>query len=243
MAKQLVKPGLFGWLVLLAAVIFLASGSNFFITAVYAGGALEWEATGELNTGRAYHTTIRLSHGQVLVIGGKDASGPLSSCELYDPATRKFTPTNPLNTARYQQTATQLNNGSTLVVGGMGTDGVLNSTEFFPPEITQPWIPSASLQIGRRQHYLTFEPILNIGMVSGGETATGTTNTCERYYPDPSQGNFPPQWNFTGSMHYTRRLHTLTPLRDGRLLAIGGCGTGGLSEYRDTCETYDLETE
>ena len=55
-----------------------------------------WASTGTLNTPRTAHTATLLQNGQVLVTGGEDlAHNALSSAELYNPATGKWTVTGP----------------------------------------------------------------------------------------------------------------------------------------------------
>ena len=59
-----------------------------------------WVTTGSLGTARCAHTATLLPSGKVLVAGGQDSSGFLSSAELYDPATGRWTATGSLGTAR-----------------------------------------------------------------------------------------------------------------------------------------------
>ena len=64
------------------------------------------------------HTATLLPSGKVLVAGGYDDGGTLSSAELYDPASGTWTATGSLGTARYDHTATLLPSGKVLVAGG-----------------------------------------------------------------------------------------------------------------------------
>jgi WD40 repeat protein len=44
----------------------------------------KWTAAGTLNTAREFHTSTLLADGEVLIVGGGDDSGNVSSAELYD---------------------------------------------------------------------------------------------------------------------------------------------------------------
>src|ERR1700722_17875235 len=79
--------------------------------------------TGSMSVSRAANsaTGTLLPNGKVLVAGGTDGSGsPLSSAELYDPATGQFTLTGNMTAARAGHTATLLKTGKVLIAGGEG---------------------------------------------------------------------------------------------------------------------------
>ena len=65
-----------------------------------------------------FHTATLLPNGKVLVAGGSNGGGSLSSAELYDPASGSWSTTGSLATARDYHTATLLPNGKVLVAGG-----------------------------------------------------------------------------------------------------------------------------
>ena len=79
--------------------------------------------TGSLQFARCKHTAGVLPDGRVLIAGGSDNrgwNGNLSSAEIYDPKTEKFTPASPLNDGRFKlpDEAVQLASGKLLVAGG-----------------------------------------------------------------------------------------------------------------------------
>src|ERR1700694_6145192 len=71
-----------------------------------------WTVTGSLNTARAGHTATALTKGQVLVAGGVNAPGgvgrSLTSAELYNPATGRWSVSGRMSSARVDHTATLL---------------------------------------------------------------------------------------------------------------------------------------
>jgi hypothetical protein len=78
--------------------------------------------TGPMHAGRQQHTATLLPDGRVLITGGFEQNGAagqaLSSTELYDPVTGKFTPAGSMGNPRMEQTATLLNDGRVLIAGG-----------------------------------------------------------------------------------------------------------------------------
>src|SRR4029079_10923663 len=105
-----------------------------------------WTITANLGTGRTGYTATLLQNGKVLVVGGYDSSGnPLSSAELYDPASGTWSSTTNLNFARDFHTATLLLNGQVLAAGGASANSILASAELYPPSTSSPTpIPTAT---------------------------------------------------------------------------------------------------
>jgi len=92
----------------------------------------------ELQTPRQGAVAVTLPSGKVLIAGGDDGAGALSSAELFDPATKTFTALpaggdTELQTARYGAVAAVLPDGQVLIAGGANTVGALSSAELFDP--------------------------------------------------------------------------------------------------------------
>src|SRR5439155_18062433 len=77
-----------------------------------------WTNTGNLNTGRQFHTATLLPNGKVLVTGGNDSNRSFKSAEVYDPATGIWSRTADLIEDRNTRTATILQNGKVLIADG-----------------------------------------------------------------------------------------------------------------------------
>ncbi|HLL06776.1 MAG TPA: kelch repeat-containing protein [Myxococcaceae bacterium] len=83
-----------------------------------------WSSTGSMTTERVAHRSVLLADGRVLVAGGYrwastptgSTSVPLSSAELYDPATGTWTAASSMNRTRYAFGLTRLPNGNALAV-------------------------------------------------------------------------------------------------------------------------------
>jgi hypothetical protein len=83
----------------------------------------KWTAVADMNVPRRFHAAMLLPNGKVLVADGQNNGlTPLSSAELFDPATGKWTLTAPLGTIRVSHLTSLLPNGKVLVAGGQSTN-------------------------------------------------------------------------------------------------------------------------
>jgi hypothetical protein len=190
-----------------------------------------WDNTGSftvlLGHGTGFTATL-LSNGKVLVAGGHNILGALSSAELYDPTTGTWTSAGSMATARWYHTATLLPNGKILVAGGIdNTDGITSSAELYDPA-TGIWENTGSMAVARREPSATLLPNGEV-LVAGGWKGGGDSGylaSAELY--DPATGT----WDNTGMMVAPRSSHTATLLQNGKVLVAGGGyyshGTGTL---------------
>jgi len=179
-----------------------------------------WTATGSMGTARSGHTATLLRDGKVLVAGGTNDNDTLSyrlaSAELYDPATRTWTPANDMTQVRSPHTATLLGDGKLLVVGGYGDESSVRSAELYDPT-TGSWTATGSLSgplMGFTAALLSDGRVL----VSGGMDNRDALAFASAALYDPSTGT----WGATSDMIQGRSGHTATLLPDGRVLVAAG---------------------
>jgi hypothetical protein len=106
--------------------VLIAGGRGEGLTAsaeLYDPKTKQFGPTGNLLTARYKHTAGLLPDGRVLIAGGSDERdwrGSMSSAEIYDAHTGKFTATSPLNDGRFKlpDEAVRLASGQLLVAGG-----------------------------------------------------------------------------------------------------------------------------
>ncbi len=110
-----------------------------------------WTPVAPMNTPRATHSATLLSDGRVLVVGGSDGAGVLSSAEIYDPNTNAWTVVPAMTTARQYHTATLLADGTVLVAGGANAGTFFRSTELYDPA-TNSWTNVGDLGNARAGH-------------------------------------------------------------------------------------------
>jgi len=215
---------------------------------------------------RKEHTATLLKDGRVLVVGGL-IGGPLGFnpdqaradreriTELYDPRTGTWTPTGSLNVARFQHTATILPGGKVLVAGGIGRnvatsggpDKYLDSAEVYDPATGQ-WAFVGSLAQARAQHTATLLPDGNVLVVGGNpnNALDGRPLSSAEIFDSNSLDittGVTGLWRPTGIANSDRYNHAAASLPDGRVLVVGGRGSNGTGEPRDTAEIYDPSTQ
>jgi hypothetical protein len=117
--------------------------------------------TGNLRVARYKHTAALLPDGRVLIAGGSDERdwhGTLSSAEIYDPRSGRFSAAASLNDSRFKlpATAAQLASGDVLIAGGS------RQVEVYSPRAGKFLL--ASGQLSNDWHFMT-ETRLNDGQV------------------------------------------------------------------------------
>ncbi|HKZ46147.1 MAG TPA: kelch repeat-containing protein, partial [Thermodesulfobacteriota bacterium] len=144
-----------------------------------------------LSIPRANHTATLLPDGKVLIIGGKNDSGVLSSAEIFDQASQSFTslPAS-LSKPRYGHTATLLPDGSVLILGGSDGASILSSAEIYDPHTSAFTLSSSSLNTSRFNHTATLLPYGEV-LTTGGEDQTGILSTAELFGPPAQDATAP----------------------------------------------------
>jgi hypothetical protein len=195
-----------------------------------------FKATGDLTMPRFGHTATLLPDGKVLIAGGATgeflAYSLLASAELYDPATKTFTPTGDMTMGRSFHAATLLLSGRVLIVGhyvgGYNAGGAIDPT----PISAELYDPSTG----------TFTRASNMAGPGGGATllASGRVLITPDYFDvrpiqdeiyDPSTGKFSSTVNQSACCESTATL-----LMNGQVLIAYGTASGALDGI---AELYD----
>jgi hypothetical protein len=194
--------------------------------------------TGSLGVPRVWHTATLLGNGKVLVSGGVNTDASITTAELYDPATAKFSQTVGSPTqVRFNATATLLKSGKVLLTGGNGIGGLLAAAELYDPATDTFAATTGSMITARFLHTAT---LLNDGtvLITGGlDPAGGVSGTpvasAEIY--DPAANSFA---LLSNSMTTGRSFHTATLLGSGKVLIAGGSGIASAELYDPAAKTF-----
>ena len=109
---------------------------------IYDPATNTWTATGSLLTARSGHVAAVLNSGKVLVIGGRNHYGSMTSTELYDPATGSWSTGPTMGQTRHDAVATVLPAGIVLVTGGRLLAYSVRGPEIsYPTEKVELYIP------------------------------------------------------------------------------------------------------
>ncbi len=137
--------------------------------------------------------------GKILIAGGFGESRrrPLSTTDLYDPASNRFTPGPTMSVAREEHTATMIaegpHAGKILIAGGIGTDEhYLASTELYDPA-TNTFAPGPTMYVARNQDAaaaIASGPNAGEILLAGGAGYPGALASAELY--DPATNKFAP---------------------------------------------------
>ena len=136
---------------LVAIFILLVSAGIFPNTATAQVSSGTWSATASMASARSGASAVLLQDGRVLITGGTDESGPLSSAELYSGS---FSPAGSMLLARSNHASVTLNDGRVLVLGGSTASGATNETEIYVPA-TNTWMVGNAMAASRSGHTAT----------------------------------------------------------------------------------------
>ena len=167
-----------------------------------------------------------LPSGQVLVAGGENTGGPLSSAELFDPATNTFTRLTgageALSEARVGAVAATLPSGQVLIAGGSGVSGYLSSAELFNPAsdtFTKLTGAGQSLSQTRDNGVAATLPSGQV-LVAGGENGGGRLSSAELF--DPATDAFSKLAGTGEALTEPRGGAIAAALPSGQVLIAGG---------------------
>jgi N-acetylneuraminic acid mutarotase len=205
----------------------------------------QWAEIAGMKVSRKGHFAALLQNGKVLVGGGKNTGGILTSAELFDPITQSWTLTGSMTKSRFRATATLLSyasnavgnsrNGFVLAVGGESDNAaILDIAEYYDPAAGI-WRQTATkLFQARVAHTAT---LLTSGdlLVTGGYVMPFKPLTSAEIY-DPLTD----KWKTTDSLKTARLGHSATLLANGQLLVAGGIASNGTA--LDSVESFDLAT-
>jgi Galactose oxidase, central domain len=192
---------------------------------------------GDMAQGRNGATATLLADGRVLIVGGRQDAGYLSTAEIFDPQTASFRATGSLPGPLGGHTAALLRSGRVLIVGGF--DGVhYQSKAFLYDPASGSFAATGSLHTARDSHcavLLTDGRVLIAGGEGGDRSSAATLSSAETY--DPATGVF----SLVGSLPGTSPGVVATLLGDGRVLVVNR-GLAGASPGPASAFLFDPKT-
>ncbi|HXE89903.1 MAG TPA: PKD domain-containing protein [Terriglobales bacterium] len=168
---------------------------------------------------RSGHSATALADGRILLAGGENSSGPLSSLELYDPASNSFASAGTLSAARKSHGAARLPDGRVLIIGGSDGSNALASSEIYDPESGS---VSAGPSMSAPRSGASVTALLDGKvLIAGGNNGEADLASTEIY--NPADGSF----SAGANLSVPRSGHTAILLPSNNSVLIAGGSSAG----------------
>lgn len=208
-----------------------------------------WATGVALPEARFRHTATRVANGDIIVLGGSNATGTTNTCWRFPATGNVWANCASMSAARSGHSATLLSDGRIFVAGGATTTAGFE--QIYDPTLNQ-WT-ATSVASRATVNHVAFDWSANSLIVWGGGDSSGyspTGNipplnaTSERYY------FVGPQSSSSGASRFAVRAgHTATQLLDGRVLIAGGftgysgiaIGGGAVYQARSTNDSFVVD--
>jgi hypothetical protein len=178
---------------------------------------------------RNRNAAVTLRNGNVMVFGGHNEDGFLTSCELLDVKKMTFSEVGHMLKARHFLSAVLLKSGLVFIVGGYDM-----SCELYDPADNSFRASKAKTSTDRFGHSASLLPNGKV-LVCGGDGNFYEMQTTEIYDPETDSFSDGPM------MNVKRCYHTATTLADGRVLVCAG-DVNEDDDMRLSTEIYDPES-
>jgi hypothetical protein len=189
-----------------------------------------------LQTPRERHTATLLPDGTVLIAGGRQAVIPpppnfnvWATAEIYDPVAGTTTTLVTGSGPRFAQSDVLLDDGRSLIAGGSSDQNNVTSlatADFFGAGAFTPLpaAPNGALNQVRREFSMTKLTDSWVLAVGGIDSSGSRLSSGELFEPGAGFDRF--LMGPAVSLANARSGHTATRLQDGRVLVLGGTGSG-----------------
>ena len=178
--------------------------------------------TGDLHAGRRYHKAVLLDNDKVWIVSGQRDDGKHEITELYDPKTGKFEEYISISHSVASGIITKLNNGKILFSGGSNENGITpflkNKVYDFRDKNFEEVGSLIYKRFGARNILFPNNKVMFVGGGRGVNYSEQTYSVAEVY--DLEEKKSQPG----GKMHFSRKNHTTTMLKNGKVIVIGGRG-------------------